>query len=80
MHWRQLRGSAAAFGRPYWYVLGVGLALIAAAFLFASRTLVIFSRTFFIHAEIYVLLQVAGWVILLEWLRLTGHLTLTDTD
>lgn len=80
MSFRQLRGAATGFGRPYWYVLGVGLALIAGAFLFASRTLIIYSRTFFINAEIYVLLQVAGWVLLIEWLRLTGHLTLTDTD
>lgn len=77
MSFQGLRGSVSGVLRPYWYVLVVGLAVLGAAFLFASQRLVIYSRTFFINAEIYVLLQVAGWVLLIEWLRLTGHLTLT---
>lgn len=79
MSFQRLPGSVDAVARPYWYLLGIGLALVAAAFVFASRSLVIHSRTFFVDAGIYILLQVAGWVILIEWLRLSGHLELTDT-
>jgi len=69
-----------AFTRPYWYVLGAGLALIGAAFVFASQSLITYSRAVFINTTIYTLLQVTGWVILIEWLRLAGYLTLTEAD
>lgn len=72
--------SVTAFIRPYWYILGLGLVLVGAAFVFASRSLIIYSRAFFIDAAIYMLLQVTGWVILIEWLRLAGHLTLIEPE
>lgn len=75
-----LSASGPSIGRPHWLVLGLGLALVGAGFAFASRTLIVYSRGFYIDAAIYVLLQVTGWVILIEWLRIAGPLTLTESQ
>lgn len=69
-----LQDSLTEFMRPYWYLLGFGLALLGGAFVFASQTLVVYSDEFLLKAAVYVLLQVTGWVIVIEWLRLGGYL------
>lgn len=72
--------TVTSFASLYWYLPVFGLALIGGSFIFARQSLIIYSRAFFTDTMIYVILQVAGWVILIEWFRLAGYLTLTGGD